>query len=171
VVLTTVIAYPTAIIAQFTEEWAGQAYIFSILFMCFWMLFAAIQVRILYPSERNRRGKVLLILTFLSFSTPLLLLTLFPSSMTLTLGHLGVDAWFYLTWYTIISHSNAYILTQKQAVEAAHAFYDLKSEKERVDCIVYDNVDEFLREIPEELIFDIDDDKLTNMWIGLQRTS
>lgn len=168
-VTSTILVYPLIVIGQFIDLWSGTLYIFAIIFLLSWSLIAAVQVKPFYHSDWNKRGKVLLILTPLSLLVPLILLLAVPIPFTFSLPHLGVNTWLILIWYTVASYPHAFFLTQAQTTRAASSFYDIKATHETIECMIYDNVDHYLRNIPEKTVMEVDNDKLTLMWIGLQR--
>ena len=168
-VFTTILTYPVVLVGQFNQKWGGNLYIFAVLFLLSWFLFATIQSKPFYKSHRNIRGKQLIILTQICFLFPFILLLSVPTVFTLSLAHLGLNIWLLLTWYTVTSYPYAFFLTQEQTARAAGTFYDVKATHEKIECMIFDNVDRYLRKIPEDSILAVDNDKLTLMWIGLQR--
>jgi uncharacterized membrane protein YhaH (DUF805 family) len=157
------------LIGQFRGDLGGYLYIFSSGFFLIWFLLANLFSKPIYMSERVKKGRDLIILTQITLLLPLISLLAMPSSLTRSLTDLGISIWLMLTWYTAASYPYAYFYTQKQTVRAASTFYDVKMTHERVECMIFDNVDRYLRRIPEETVLATDDDKFTLMWIGLQR--
>lgn len=168
-IITTLIVYPVVLIGQFRGDLGGYLYIFSSVFFVAWFLLANIFSAPFYRSDRVKEGKNVVILTQFSLLLPLLSFLVIPSSVTGFLADLGISIWLLLTWYSAASYPYAYFLTQNQTIRAASTFYDVKMTHERVECMIFDNVDRYLRKIPEETVLATDNDKLTLMWIGLQR--
>ena len=98
------------------------------------------------------------------------LLALVRNSTTLTMARLGMDIWIYILYIIIALFSEGFILTESQTISAVHTYSQIKA-KEEEECIVFANIDLYLKNIPEDLIRSIDDDDLTLIWIGLQRTT
>lgn len=168
-IASTSIVFPIVLIGQFSERWAGTLFMVSIIFLSLWFLIANILIQPFYNSKLITRGKWVVTLASLMLLIPFVFLALHPTTFTLSLAYFGIDAWLILIYYAVTSYPHTFFLTQEQTTRAAGSFYDLKLASEKIDCMIYDNVDRYLRNIPEENVLGVDNDKLTLMWIGLQR--
>jgi len=167
--ISSAIAYPAILYAQLNDRWAAQLYMFAMIFLLVWYLIASINLHPVYSSKRNHRGRILIILTPLSLLFFLGLFILSPTVLTCCLAHLGINLWLILVYHTVTVYPHAFFITSIQTARAANTFYDVKMANEKIDCMIYDNVDRYFRNIPEETVLKIDNDKLTLLWIGLQR--
>jgi hypothetical protein len=168
-VITTSIVLVIALLTQFDSSNAYSSYLFAIAFMSFWLVFASSQVKMLYHSQKNRIGNILMLFAFLSLGLSFSMLAWDRNSTTIALAQIGVDLWIYGLYIMIALFTEALIITKAQTLSTVPTYNQVKA-KETTECIVFANIDTYLRDIPEELLLAIDDYELTHAWIGLQRT-
>jgi hypothetical protein len=169
-VISTGIMYPIAILSQFNSQWADFFYLNSITFMSLWLVISSLQLKIFYPSVRNKIANFLYLFAFLILGTSFFILSVNRSSTTVALARLGMDVWIYILYIMIALFSEGFIFTEAQTLSAVRTYNQIKA-KEETECIVFANIDIYLRDIPEDLLRSVDDDELTFAWIGLQRTT
>lgn len=168
-IISSAVVYPLALLAQFDSSRAELFYVFAIAFMSFWLIISSLQLKLFYSSRRNKIGNGLILTAFLSLGIPFLILAFVHNSTTITLAQLGFDVWIYILYIILTLFSEGLILTEYQTLSAVQTYYEMKSQ-EGDECIVFQNFDIYLRNVPEDLVRSIDDDQLTLTWIGLQRT-
>ncbi|MHA2091156.1 MAG: hypothetical protein ACW98K_09880 [Candidatus Kariarchaeaceae archaeon] len=168
-VSSTAFLFLVAVLTQFDSGNAYSFYFFAIAFMSFWLVITSARVKIFYYSLKNRIGYFLLLFGFTSLGLSFSMLTLNRNSTTAALAEIGVDLWIYSLYILIALFSEVLINTKAQTLSAVRTYNQVKA-KETTECIVFANIDVYLRDIPEELLLSVDDYELTHAWIGLQRT-
>lgn len=134
------------------------------------MLLILAKMELLHPSKRNLRGRNLLICSFIIVGLCAGTSLFISTTGSYQILRLGLKLWLLVLWLTIFFNSDAFIMTKKQTVEIVKG-YNLFKQHEIDECVVFDNIDTYLRYLPEELIYQVDNDDLTLLWIGLQRNN
>ncbi|MHA2091513.1 MAG: hypothetical protein ACW98K_11695 [Candidatus Kariarchaeaceae archaeon] len=168
-VLTTSTVLCIAMLTQFDGDSAYSFYFFAIGFMSFWLVIASAQVKMFYYSRKNRIGNILMFFAFFILGLTFSMVALDRNSTTEALAQIGVDLWIYSLYIVIALLTEGLIITEAQTLSTVRTYNQVKA-KETTECIVFTNIDTYLKEIPEELIRSVDDDDLMLAWIGLQRT-
>jgi hypothetical protein len=134
-----------------------------------WCIFSILQLQPLYRSSHTIRGQALLLSSFFFLFATQLGLYLRGSDIWVSLAVLGVDLWLYLIWLSIFFNSEVLILTSGQTLDLVESYYQTQLQQAE-ECVVFENIDRYLRAVPEDVMYKVDNDALTMTWISLQRT-
>jgi hypothetical protein len=129
-VISSGIMYPIAILAQFSSRWANFFYLNAIVFMSLWLVISSIQLKMFYPSFRNKITNILYLTAFLILGTSFFILSVNRTSTTVTLARLGMDIWIYILYILIALFSEGFILTEAQTLSAVRTYNRIKDKEE-----------------------------------------
>ncbi|MCY3415058.1 MAG: hypothetical protein INQ03_25630 [Candidatus Heimdallarchaeota archaeon] len=168
-IISTILVFILSIIEIITKS--DPSHILAYYLVSFWMIISVIMIEGIFPSQKLKLGKMVLVGAFLILA----IVSYYHGNVSGTISNgivqFGVTIYSLLIWNIIFTNSEMLIITKSQTLTAAKKYFARKSilEETSEDCIVFINFDSYIRSIPESVLFDIDNEDLTNLWINVQK--
>ncbi|MCY3414925.1 MAG: hypothetical protein INQ03_24965 [Candidatus Heimdallarchaeota archaeon] len=182
IVVSTLIYYPPVLYSMIrgtAVPWQQIAFFTIPVFFSIWVIITSALIKLTYISKRTRIGKWLLFFSFFQLAFFMLFYfiietltveTYFHDSIWFILARLSAHIWPFTTIIILYYFPEGFILTKNQVISAIHKYKEVENKRSGCEVFCDYKINNYLRNIPEDIINQIDDDKLTTTWIELQGT-